>query len=48
MLAQMTLEAQQGVEMKYALSVVVPAVHFSPAGVAQVEVPVRGLLITRV
>ena len=26
----------------------VPAVHFSPAGVAQVEAPVRGLLIHRV
>ena len=36
------------VKMEYSLSVVVPAVDFSPAGVAQVEAPVRGQLIHRV
>ena len=34
--------------MDYSLSVVVPAIHFSSAGVTEVVVPVRGLLITRV
>ena len=38
----------QNVDMEYSLNVVVLAVHISPAGVAQVQAPVRGLLITRV